>query len=51
LTTFAMGFTDKNLFIDRANRIVVAKLSSWKKPIDYVPLWLTTGDLKACNDR
>ncbi len=40
-TMFAMGVHGQNLFIDRANRIVVAKLSSWKQRIDYVPLWAT----------
>ena len=40
-TMFAMGIHGQNLFIDRANKIVVAKLSSWKKPVDYVPLWIT----------
>jgi hypothetical protein len=37
---FAMGIHGQNLFIDRANRIVVAKLS-WKQRIGYVPLWAT----------
>jgi hypothetical protein len=40
-TMFAMGIHGQNLFIDRANRIVVAKLSSWKQRVDYVPLWAT----------
>jgi len=40
-TMFAMGIHGQNLFIDRAHRIVVAKLSSWKQRIDYVPLWAT----------
>ena len=40
-TMFAMGIHGQNLFIDRANRIVVAKLSSWKQRIDYLPLWAT----------
>jgi CubicO group peptidase (beta-lactamase class C family) len=40
-TMFAMGIHGQNLFIDRANRIVVAKLSSWKRHIDYVLLWAT----------
>jgi hypothetical protein len=38
---FAMGIHGQNLFIDRANRIVVAKLSSWKQRVDYLPLWAT----------
>jgi hypothetical protein len=36
-----MGIHGQNLFIDRANRIVVAKLLSWKQRINYVPLWAT----------
>lgn len=40
-TMFAMGIHGQNLFIDRANRVVVAKLSSWKQRVDYVPLWAT----------
>ena len=40
-TMFAMGVNGQNLFIDRANKIVVAKLSSWKKRTDSVPMWLT----------
>jgi CubicO group peptidase (beta-lactamase class C family) len=40
-TMFAMGIHGQNLFIDRANRIVVAKLSSWKQRIEYLPLWAT----------
>jgi CubicO group peptidase (beta-lactamase class C family) len=40
-TMFAMGIHGQNLFIDRANRIVVAKLSSWKRRIDYLPLSAT----------
>jgi len=40
-TIFAMGVYGQNLFVDRANKIVVAKFSSWKKPIDYLPLGLT----------
>ena len=40
-TMFAMGIYGQNLFIDQTNRIVVAKLSSWKSRIDYLPLWVT----------
>jgi CubicO group peptidase (beta-lactamase class C family) len=40
-TMFAMGIHGQNLFIDRANRIVVAKFSSWRKSTDYLALWLT----------
>ncbi len=36
-----MAVNGQNLFVDRANKIVVAKLSSWKKRTDPVPLWLT----------
>lgn len=38
---FAMGIYGQNLFVDRANQIVIAKLSSWKKPSDYLALALT----------
>ena len=32
---FAMGIHGQNLFVDRANRLVIAKLSSQGEPIDY----------------
>lgn len=38
---FAMGIYGQNLFIDRTNKIVIAKFSSWKKPTDYLALPLT----------
>jgi CubicO group peptidase (beta-lactamase class C family) len=38
---FAMGIYGQNLFIDKANKIVIAKFSSWKKPTDYLALALT----------
>jgi CubicO group peptidase (beta-lactamase class C family) len=38
---FAMGIYGQNLFVDRANKIVIAKFSSWKKPTDYLALPLT----------
>jgi CubicO group peptidase (beta-lactamase class C family) len=38
---FAMGIHGQNLFVDRANRIVVAKLSSWPKPIVNAAVWFT----------
>ncbi|MBB6112649.1 hypothetical protein SAMN05421821_12038 [Mucilaginibacter lappiensis] len=38
---FAMGIYGQNLFIDRANDMVIAKFSSWKEPIDYIALPLT----------
>ena len=40
-TMFAMGIHGQNLFIDRANRIVIAKLSSRSNRIDYQALPLT----------
>jgi CubicO group peptidase (beta-lactamase class C family) len=44
---FAMGIHGQNLFIDRERKLVVAKLSSWKKPVDYLPLWLTHKSFEA----
>ncbi len=38
---FAMGIHGQNLFIDRNRRLVVAKMSSWNKPIERLPLFLT----------
>ena len=38
---FAMGVHGQNLFIDRANDIVIAKFSSWSQPTDGRALWLT----------
>lgn len=38
---FAMGIHGQNLFVDRTNRLVVAKLSSQASPIDYRALPLT----------
>jgi CubicO group peptidase (beta-lactamase class C family) len=38
---FAMGVHGQNLFIDRANDIVIAKFSSWSLPTDGRSLWLT----------
>ncbi len=35
---FAMGIHGQNLFVDRANRIVIAKFSSWAQPTDYINL-------------
>ncbi|MDB5967419.1 MAG: hypothetical protein JWQ72_3919, partial [Polaromonas sp.] len=40
-TLFAMGVYGQNLFVDRANGIVVAKFSSWAEPTDYRALGLT----------
>ena len=38
---FAVGVHGQNLFIDRANDIVIAKFSSWSQPTDGRSLWLT----------
>jgi CubicO group peptidase (beta-lactamase class C family) len=38
---FAMGIHGQNLFVDRANRLVIAKLSSQGAPID-LPAWTLT---------
>ncbi|CCD93359.1 putative Beta-lactamase family protein; 6-aminohexanoate-dimer hydrolase [Bradyrhizobium sp. ORS 375] len=38
---FAMGVHGQNLFVDRANDVVVAKFSSWAQPTDNRALWLT----------
>lgn len=38
---FAMGVFGQNLFVDQANNIVIAKLSSWKEETDYQILPLT----------
>ncbi|CCD89053.1 putative Beta-lactamase family protein; 6-aminohexanoate-dimer hydrolase [Bradyrhizobium sp. ORS 285] len=38
---FAMGIHGQNLFVDAANRIVIAKLSSWAQPVDGQAIWLT----------
>jgi len=40
-TMFAMGIHGQNLFVDRANKIVAVKFSSWSKPIEHLPLFLT----------
>jgi CubicO group peptidase (beta-lactamase class C family) len=47
---FAMGIYGQNLFIDCANRIVVAKFSSWKMPTDYLALSLTHKLIKVVQD-
>jgi hypothetical protein len=36
-----MGIHGQNLFLDRPNRIVIAKFSSWAAPNDYRALALT----------
>lgn len=38
---FAMGIHGQNLFVDRANGIVIAKVSSQSQPIDGQSIWLT----------
>jgi hypothetical protein len=36
-----MGIHGQNLFVDAANRIVIAKVSSLNDPIDHRAIWLT----------
>jgi CubicO group peptidase (beta-lactamase class C family) len=38
---FAMGIHDQNLFVDAANEIVIAKLSTWAQPVEGQSIWLT----------
>ena len=38
---FAMGIHGQNLFLDFERRLVVAKLSSWKKADDRLPFLAT----------
>ncbi|MGJ5180358.1 serine hydrolase domain-containing protein [Bradyrhizobium oligotrophicum] len=38
---FAMGIHGQNLFVDAANAIVIAKLSSWAQPVEGQSIWLT----------
>lgn len=38
---FAMGIHGQNLFVDRANNIVIAKVSSQGEPINPQAIWLT----------
>ncbi|MGJ4953285.1 serine hydrolase domain-containing protein [Bradyrhizobium sp. HKCCYLS20291] len=38
---FAMGIHGQNLFVDAANRIVIAKLSTWPQPVEGQSIWLT----------
>jgi CubicO group peptidase (beta-lactamase class C family) len=50
-TLFAMGIHGQNLFVDRHNRIVIAKLSSQNAPIDYLATALThraVGEIRRC---
>ena len=50
-TVFAMGIHGQNLFVDRANRLVIAKLSSQHSPIDPKAMALThraVGEIRRC---
>jgi len=38
---FAMGIHGQNLLVDRAKRMVIAKVSSQNQPIDPQAIWLT----------
>lgn len=38
---FAMGIHGQNLFVDAANEMVIAKLSSWAQPVEGQSIWLT----------
>ena len=40
-TLFAMGIHGQNLFVDQANRLVIAELSSQGSPVD-LPAWRLT---------
>ena len=40
-TLFAMGIHGQNLFVDRTNRIVIAKMSSQNNRSDYPAILLT----------
>jgi hypothetical protein len=50
-TLFAMGTDGQNLFVDQANRLVIAKLSSQSSPVD-LPAWTLThqalAELRRC---
>jgi hypothetical protein len=35
-----IGIAKAGMFIDRLNKIIVVKFLSWKKRVDYVPLWI-----------
>ena len=48
---FAMGIHGQNLFVDRANRIVVAKLSSQANALDYRAVPLTHATFAAIRRR
>jgi CubicO group peptidase (beta-lactamase class C family) len=38
---FAMGIHGQNLFVDAANRMVIAKVSSQAQPVEPLSIWLT----------
>jgi CubicO group peptidase (beta-lactamase class C family) len=38
---FAMGIHGQNLFVDAANQMVIAKVSSWAQPVEGQAIWLT----------
>jgi CubicO group peptidase (beta-lactamase class C family) len=38
---FAMGIHGQNLFVDAANQMVIAKVSSWAQPVEGQSIWLT----------
>ena len=46
-----MGIHGQDLFVDRANNIVIAKVSSQSQPIDGQAIWLThkaVGEFARC---
>jgi CubicO group peptidase (beta-lactamase class C family) len=38
---FAMGIHGQNLFVDAANEMVIAKVSTWAQPVEGQSIWLT----------
>jgi len=48
---FAMGIHGQNLFIDKANRIVVAKFSSWSDANDNLAIWMTHQAIRRLQSR
>jgi len=46
-TLFAIGIRGQNLFVDRTNRIVIAKIASQNSPIDYQAVSFTAGPAMA----
>jgi len=38
---FAMGIHGQNLFVDTAHQMVIAKVSSWARPVEGQSIWLT----------